>query len=226
LHPLANALIVVDVQNDFCPGGSLGVDNGDIVASRIHHFIQTHNDEYVAIVATKDWHPVGPRSHMDDPFPYGDEFPHFSANPDYVDTWPVHCVRNTKGAGFHPNLHAVENDFDAPSEPFEIPFDAIFYKGQNTAAYSGFEGLVAPTHIDQFDGHLDAFLKMRNIGHVDIVGIATEKCVDATARDALELGYDVTVLADKCASLTPETGNEAFEAMKTAGIHVDGLAVK
>ncbi len=218
MHPLANALIVVDVQQDFCPGGSLAVDNGDVVASKIYEFIQEHNDEYMTIVATKDWHPYAPRSEMDSPFPYGDSFPHFSATPDFVDTWPVHCVERTTGAEFHPNLRAVENDYDPPEEGF-IPFDVIFYKGQKEAAYSGFEGFSDKHSPNET---LDEFLKSLGVGHVDIVGIATEKCVDATAKDAQALGYDTTVLADLCASLSPETGAESLKEMLDAGIHVNG----
>lgn len=215
MHPLANALIVVDVQNDFCPGGSLAVDHGDEVASRIHTFIREHNDEYKTIVATKDWHPDA-----------GFAFAHFSETPDYVDTWPVHCVQNTYGARFHPNLVAVENDIDPP-EAHEIPFDLIFYKGQNDAAYSGFEGVTAEGHHDLFESQtnaigLEAYLKMREIGHVDVVGLATDYCVKATAMDAAKLGFDTSVLTTMCAGVARETTVQAIQDMLDAGIHVDG----
>lgn len=222
MHPLANALIVVDVQNDFCPGGSLAVEHGDEVATRIHTFIQEHNDEYKTIVATKDWHPISSRRHMDDPFPYGREFPHFSATPDFVDTWPVHCVERSYGAKFHPNLKAVEDDF-TPPDISQIPFDKIFYKGQSSAAYSGFEG-TARTPDDEDHAFIDlhSYLKTLEIGHVDVVGLATDYCVKATALDAAKRGYDTSVLTAMCAGVARETTVQAIEEMLDAGIHVDG----
>ncbi len=205
MHPLANALIVVDTQVDFCPGGSLAVEHGDEVASRIHTFIEDHNDDYKVIVATKDWHPD---------LPEYSTFHHFSATPDYVDTWPVHCVQGTVGAQFHRNLRAVENDNDPPVGD-QIPFDCIFYKGQRSAAYSGFEG-------DDGFSDLHSYLKTRDIGHVDIVGLATDYCVKATALDAVQRGYDTSVLTTMCAGVARETSVKAIEEMLDAGIHVDG----
>ena len=109
------ALIVVDVQNDFCEGGSLAVTGGALVAQRVAEHIAAHHQEYAAVVATADWH-IDPGSH-------------FSDHPDYVDSWPVHCVAGHDGADFHPGF-----------QPALDHVEAIFRKGEFSAAYSGFEG--------------------------------------------------------------------------------------
>lgn len=168
------ALIVVDVQNDFCPGGSLAVEGGDKIASLISGYIARRGPEYRVVIATKDWHPDRA------------DFPHFSSEPDYKDTWPPHCVQNTEGAQFHPNLD-VE------------PIRHVFYKGQNSAAYSGFEG------INDFREDLQTYLHTRGITEVDVVGLATDYCVYATAVDAAKLGYATTVLLDLTAAVNPDS---------------------
>lgn len=201
MHPLFNALIVVDVQNDFCPGGSLAVDHGDEVARRIHTFIKDHEDEYQNIVATKCWHPDSIA------------FPHFSLTPDFVDTWPVHCVAGSKGSDFHPFLGAYDPDVHILVDITKmVDFDKIFHKGQAAAAYSGFDS----------PDDLDGYLKRHEIGHVDVVGIATDYCVKATAIDAKKAGYDVSVLTTMCAGVARDSTVEAIETMLNLGIHVDG----
>ena len=111
---MKRALLVVDVQNDFCEGGSLAVAGGSAVAAAITKYLHSPAvDEYVGIAATQDHH-VDPGRH-------------FAADPDYADTWPPHCVAGTAGAAFHPALDAGR-------------FDAVFRKGERAAAYSGFEG--------------------------------------------------------------------------------------
>jgi nicotinamidase/pyrazinamidase len=111
------ALLVVDVQNDFCEGGSLAVAGGSAVAAAITRYLQSPAaDQYAGIAATQDHH-VDPGSH-------------FAADPDYADSWPPHCVAGTAGAAFHPALDASR-------------FDAVFRKGEHAAAYSGFEGISA-----------------------------------------------------------------------------------
>src|SRR5689334_9641091 len=109
-QPMSRALIVVDVQNDFCEGGSLAVAGGAAVADRISEYLGV--SDYTAVVATRDFH-IDPGAH-------------FSATPDYIDTWPPHCKVGTPGADFHPNLNTA-------------PIQEIFSKGAYTAAYSGFE---------------------------------------------------------------------------------------
>src|SRR4051812_21292766 len=154
------ALIVVDVQNDFCEGGSLPVGGGAGVAAAISSAL-SDGGTWDHVVATKDFH-VDPGAHFGNP-------------PDYVDTWPVHCVVGTGGAQFHPSLRTDR-------------VEAVFTKGEHAAAYSGFEGHTA-------DGTgLAAWLRERGVDAVDVVGIATDHCVRATALDAAREGFATTVL--------------------------------
>src|SRR6478752_1603630 len=152
---LTRALILVDLQNDFCEGGSLAVAGGARVAGAISAYVVAHADDYAAVVATADWH--------DNPGL------HFSDSPDYVDSWPAHCRVGTEGSLFHP----------AAGPAFEH-VQAVFRKGARAAAYSGFEGF-APV-ADRPVG-LAEWLRDKEIGHVDVVGIATDHCVRATALD-------------------------------------------
>ncbi len=132
---MAKALIVVDVQNDFCEGGSLAVSGGAGVATAISDYLAKQGSQYAHIVATRDRH-IDP----------GD---HFSDNPDFVDSWPPHCVAGTPGAEFHPNLVTG-------------PIEAVFDKGAYEAAYSGFEGKTA-------DGvSLEEWLRQHGITEVDV----------------------------------------------------------
>ena len=195
---MTSALIVVDVQNDFCEGGSMGVPGGAEAALRIGDMLRRWVDtpledrEYQHVVATRDHH-VDP----------GD---HFSATPDFVDTWPAHCVAGTDGAAFHPNLDPQ-------------PFDAVFDKGEYEAAYSGFEGASR-------DGvPLDEWLRSHDVSHVDVVGIATDHCVRATALDALRAGFEVRVRLDLTAGVAPDTTARAMEAMRTAGAELTGRPI-
>ena len=176
------ALVVVDVQNDFCEGGSLAVKGGAQVASDIavllHHW--TNQDPkapaYDLVVATKDHH-VDPGAH-------------WSAEPDFKDSWPVHCKAGTDGEAFHPNLDPQ------PS----------------AAAYSGFEGKTTDgvALLDWLRGH--------KVEEVDICGIATDYCVRATALDAAKAGFRTTVLTDLCAGVAPETTEKALREFAEASI--------
>ena len=188
---MKRALIVVDVQNDFCEGGSLAVSGGARVASDIgvllHHW--TRKDpkapDYAVAVATRDHH-VDPGAH-------------FSDEPDYEDSWPRHCVVGSDGEAFHPNLDPQ-------------PFDAVFLKGEHAAAYSGFEGRAT-------DGStLTAWLRAHDITHLDVCGIATDHCVRATALDAVREGFETRVLKDLCAGVAPRTTAAAVEEMRHAGV--------
>ncbi|MEM7322701.1 MAG: isochorismatase family protein [Actinomycetota bacterium] len=186
------ALIVVDVQNDFCEGGSLAVDGGADVADRISAFVAERGDGYDMIVATRDWH-IDP----------GD---HFSAEPDFVDSWPPHCVVGTAGSDFHPNLNN-RTDFLGAA-------DAVVSKGEFDAAYSGFEGKTE-------DGRtLHDLLQANGIVALDIVGLATDHCDRATALDGIRNGYRVTLLTDLCAGVAPATTAAALEEMRAAGVTV------
>lgn len=179
---MKTALIVVDVQKDFCEGGSLAVAGGNEVAERIAFYIEATKSEYDAIVFTKDFHS-----------PHNDNGGHFSDNPDFVDTWPHHCVAGTDGASFHPAISEVYDSLRLMGRA------GICYKGQGEPAYSGFEG-------ECMGYMLDSFLRSHDIGAVDIVGIATDYCVKATALDALGLGYDTYILWNLTAAVGGEQG--------------------
>jgi len=181
----ARALIVVDVQNDFCEGGSLAVTGGAAVAAAITTYVRDHGTEYAAVVGTLDWH-VDP----------GD---HFSEHPDYVATWPVHCVVGTEGSQSHP---ALDRGL----------VEAWFHKGRHSAAYSGFEGHTEPDGIGLAD-----WLRARHVEAVDVVGIATDHCVRATALDAVGAGFSTRVLLDLTAGVAPETTEAALAELTTAG---------
>ena len=194
---LSRALLLVDVQNDFCEGGSLPVAGGADVARRISDFVSAHAGDYGAVVATADWHE--------------DPGAHFSDRPDYVDTWPAHCRVGTDGALFHPNAErALEH------------VEAIFRKGTHAAAYSGFEGetVEADRRVPLAD-----WLRDRAIEEVDIIGIATDHCVRATAMDALEEGFGTRVLLDLTAGVARETTEAALEQMRSGGAELVGEPV-
>lgn len=176
------ALIIVDVQNDFVEGGSLGVDGGIAVSERIADTLRDASG-YDLIVTTRDWH-IEP----------GD---HFSDTPDFVDSWPVHCVAETTGSAFAP---ALAEALDAATVPV-----AHVKKGQYDASYSGFDGVDA-------DGRtLARMLADLGIENVEISGIATDYCVRATALDAVDEGFNTTVLSALVAGINPERVEYAFE---------------
>jgi nicotinamidase/pyrazinamidase len=192
------ALIVVDVQNDFCEGGSLAVAGGADVAAAVTDLIGEAAGNYRHIVATRDHH-IDP----------GD---HFSAEPDFVTTWPVHCVAGTEGVGFHPNF--------APAVASGA-VDAVFDKGAYAAAYSGFEGR------DENGAELADWLRQRGVGEVDVVGIATDHCVRATALDAAREGFTTRVLVGLTAGVGAESTKRALGELRTAGVElveVQGVA--
>ncbi|MET9927761.1 MULTISPECIES: isochorismatase family protein [unclassified Streptomyces] len=190
------ALIVVDVQNDFCEGGSLAVAGGADVAAAITDLIGEAQPGYQHVVATRDCH-VDP----------GD---HFSETPDYVDSWPVHCVAGTEGVGFHPNF--------APAVASGA-IDTVFDKGAYAAAYSGFEG------ADENGIGLAQWLRDRSVTEVDVVGIATDHCVRATALDAAREGFVTQVLLDLTAGVAPATTEKALDQLRTAGVKLSGKPV-
>ena len=183
---MTRALLLVDVQNDFCPGGALGTDRGDEVASKIAALIAPGAEAagYSEILATQDWH-IDPGSH-------------FSENPDFVDSWPVHCVAGSTGA-----------EIREPVDTAKIA--RYFRKGEYTAAYSGFEG------ADEEGTALAEYLRQRGIDALDVCGIATDHCVRATVLDALDAGYEVTVLTDLVAGVDEAAAQAALHEMEAAG---------
>ena len=178
----ARALVIVDVQNDFCdvPGAALPVAGGAALAGCISDYVRDSAGSYAAVVATRDWH-IDP----------GD---HFSDAPDYAGTWPPHCRAGSTGAAFHPALATAA-------------LDEVFSKGQYSASYTGFDGVASD------DATLEDWLRSRDLGAVDVVGIATDYCVRATVVDAARLGFATRVLADLCAGVAPETTRSALAEM-------------
>ncbi|WP_020657342.1 isochorismatase family protein [Amycolatopsis benzoatilytica] len=184
---MGTALIVVDVQNDFCEGGSLGLPGGAAAAAAISQ--RMADGGYAHIVATRDHH-IDP----------GD---HFSDTPDFNTSWPRHCVAGTAGASFHSALDVV-------------PVEAVFSKGEYSAAYSGFEGKSG-------DGKtLDEWLRARDVTDVDVVGIATDFCVRATALDAARAGFGVQVLLDLTVGGSRPTVDATLKDFDEAGVRYSG----
>ncbi|HEV2087297.1 MAG TPA: isochorismatase family protein [Cryptosporangiaceae bacterium] len=183
------ALIVVDVQNDFCEGGSLAVAGGAGGAGEISTALAADARRWDHVVATRDHH-VDP----------GD---HFSDDPDYATSWPAHCVAGTPGAELHPAL-ATDR------------VEAVFAKGEYAAAYSGFEG------ADASGTHLADWLRARDVTEVDVVGIATDHCVRATALDAAREGFATTVLLDLTAGVAVPSTTRALGELREAGVVLVG----
>ena len=189
---MSRALIVADVQNDFCEGGSLEVTGGAGVAGAITKHMRATAADYDHVIATKDYH-IAPRGH-------------FSEEPDYVTTWPRHCVVGTPGAEFHPRLATG-------------PIEAVFTKGAYAAAYSGFEGTT------EGDVGLADWLRSQDVDQVDVVGIATDHCVRATAVDAVKAGFATRVLLDLTAGVARETVDHAIDQMRAEGVELAGEPV-
>jgi nicotinamidase/pyrazinamidase len=179
------ALIIVDVQNDFCEGGALGVAGGAAVAAAISAHVR--QVPYHHVLASRDHH-VDPGVH-------------FSATPDFVDSWPPHCRAGTPGASFHPALDVAA-------------IEAVFDKGAHAAAYSGFEG------ADPGGTDLRTWLAGRGVDAVDVVGIATDYCVRATALDAAAYGLRARVLLGLCIGVAPHTTAKALQALRAAGVEL------
>jgi nicotinamidase/pyrazinamidase len=185
---MTRALILVDVQRDFCEGGSLAVGGGAGVASDIAQVLRADARGWDHVVATRDHH-IDPGAH-------------FAAEPDYVDSWPAHCVVGTPGVELHPNLVTDR-------------IEAIFDKGEHAAAYSGFEGASAGVGLAEW-------LRERDVTEVDVVGIATDHCVRATALDAVRNGFATTVLLDLTAGVAPATTERALTELRDAGVALLG----
>ncbi|MDN5726088.1 MAG: isochorismatase family protein [Propionibacteriales bacterium] len=182
---MTTALIVVDVQNDFCEGGSLGVPGGTAVATAVSELLAGAHG-YDHVVATRDRH-IDPGAH-------------FSDTPDFVDSWPPHCVVGTPGSEFVDALTFRD-------------FEAVFDKGNYEAAYSGFEG-------DAHGVPLAGWLRDRGVASVDVVGIATDFCVRATAVDAAAEGFTTRVLVDLTAAVAPERIEATYATLDEAGVQV------
>jgi nicotinamidase/pyrazinamidase len=182
------ALLIVDVQNDFCEGGSLAVAGGAATAAAISRYLAAEGRTYATVVASRDYH-VDP----------GD---HFSDHPDFIRSWPPHCVAGSPGALFHPALDTTQ-------------VRAVFSKGRNSAAYSAFEG------FDDNGTALGSWLRDAGVDELDVVGIATDYCVRASALDATA-AFATRVLLGLTAGVDPTTTREALSHMRAAGAELVG----
>lgn len=184
---MTRALLIVDVQNDFTEGGALAVAGGDAVASGISAYLAAHAGDYEVVAASRDWHDND-----------GDNGGHFADQPDFIDSWPVHCVAGTAGAEYDPLLatNAVTHHIR---------------KGQGVAAYSMFEG------VSDEGATVAATLSARGVLSADIVGLATDHCVRATALDAIAHGVHVRVLTDLVAGVGADSSAAALAELAHAG---------
>jgi len=187
---MTKALFIIDVQNDFTEGGALGVDGGAAVAAGVTELLRRHPDRYDVVFASRDWHDGD-----------NDNGGHFAtdAAPNFVETWPSHCVAGTDGADYHDALD-------------ESLIDVHVRKGQGKPAYSLFEGVT--TDNETANDALDRL----GVTSVDVAGIATDYCVLASALDALESGRRVRVLTDLVAGVAPESSLAALRRLEAAGV--------
>ncbi|PCI23382.1 MAG: nicotinamidase/pyrazinamidase [SAR324 cluster bacterium] len=195
-----DVLLLVDIQNDFCPGGSLAVSEGDLIVPLANSLMQ----RFEMTLATQDWHPAGhgsfASSHEE---PVGSMIDLFGIQ---QILWPDHCVQNTLGADFHVDLQ-------------QQGVHKVFKKGihQRIDSYSGFFENDHFTHTQ-----LDNYLKGKKVTNLFIMGLATDYCVKFTALDAIKLGYNTTVIIDGCrgVELSPGDMDRAIEEMQVAGVRI------
>ncbi|CAN5552695.1 isochorismatase family protein [soil metagenome] len=184
---MTSALLIIDVQNDFTEGGALGVEGGAAVAAGVTELLTGHPDRYDYVFASRDWHDGD-----------NDNGGHFHETPDFVDTWPEHCVAGTAGADYHADLdlHLI---------------DVHVRKGQGKPAYSIFEGVT-----DDGETVREALDRL-GVDSIDLVGIATDYCVLASALDSLDAGREVRVLTSLVAGVAPESSAAALRTLEAAG---------
>lgn len=202
------ALILVDLQNDFCAGGALAVAEGDSTIDVANALIAWSTARGDAVVATQDWHPAnhGSFTSQQGAEPYGcgtlDGLPQT--------WWPDHCVQSTPGAALHPLLHqqAIGTVFTKGENPIVDSYSAFFDNG----------------HRQQTG--LNAWLRQRGIEELIVMGLATDYCVRFTVLDALQLGYSVNVITDGCrgVNVAPTDSMQAFMEMAAAGATLYTLA--
>jgi nicotinamidase/pyrazinamidase len=190
---MTSALFIIDVQNDFCEGGSLAVQGGAAVAAGISKLLEGNAEKYDFVIASRDWHDAG-----------NDNGGHFAApgeTPDFVKTWPIHCVSGTSGAEYHPNLETSLIDFH-------------IVKGMGKPSYSIFEGQTP-------DGKaLTELLSELKVTAIDVAGLATDYCVFASSMDAKNAGFEVTVITDLIAGVAAESSEKALVSLAAAGCKI------
>lgn len=175
------ALLIIDVQNDFCPKGSLAVTNGDEVVVPINAAIKHAKENNMPVLFSRDWHPKKTK--------------HF-------EKWPPHCVQNTKGAEFHPDLNTEEG--------------IVFSKGMGAEedSYTAFDG------VNEKGQRLEEYLREAQTLQLFVAGLATDYCVRASALDALAKGFNTVILSDaiKAVNIKPDDGKKALNEMTSAGV--------
>ena len=187
---MSRALFIIDVQNDFTEGGALGVEGGAAVAAGVTRLLAQHPGAYDHVFASRDWHD-----------PDNDNGGHISAHPDFVDTWPPHCLAGTPGAEYHPALDTSSVDVHVK-------------KGQGVPAYSIFEGTTD-------DGAtVTATLDRLGVTDIDVAGIATDYCVRASGLDAIADGRSVRILADLVAGVAADSSAAALVELEAAGAQI------
>lgn len=194
---MAKAILVIDVQNDFCEGGALACTGGAAAASRITAHLKQNKAKYDFVIASRDWHTPDSEN--------GGHFPAAGNQPDFVNTWPLHCLADTVGSEYHPNLDTSR-------------IDIHIKKGQGQHGYSIFEG------VDESGTDFEALLQKLEITEVDVVGIATDYCVRASALDANRLGFSVRVITGLTAGVAQESTEQAIDEMVDQGIEVSPVA--
>ena len=187
---MSNALLVIDVQNDFCEGGALAVTGGLRVAAGISEFLATSSGDFDYVIASRDWHDANSANGG-----------HFSESPDYVNSWPVHCVAGTFGAEYNAG-------FDTSKVDFHIR------KGQGKPSYSIFEG------ISESGISFQQLITDLDVKSVTVVGLATDYCVLQSALDAKNSGLEVRILKDLVAGVGIESTQAALEDLVAAGCEI------
>ena len=205
---MKRALLLIDLQNDFCEGGALAVAQGDATINIANLAIAACRHANIPVVASQDWHPADHRSFAVNSAAEVWTTGELDGLPQVW--WPVHCVQHQPGAAFHPELNSATIDFTV-------------YKGEDPAidSYSAFfdNGKRAATPLHDW-------LKQQQISHLIVMGLATDYCVKYSVLDALALGYQVTLLADGCrgVNMQPEDSQQAIEQMQQAGAEIQTLA--
>ena len=190
---MAKAILIIDVQNDFCEGGALACQGGAQVAKKISEYLASNKHEYDFVIGSRDWHTPNSEN--------GGHFPAQGIDPDFVITWPLHCIAGEEGAEYHPNLDTSL-------------IDVHIKKGQGEHGYSIFEGTT-----DSGETFLELLEKL-NIHTVDVVGIATDYCVRASSLDARKQGLEVRVITSLTAGVAASSTEAAIDEMVDAGISV------
>jgi nicotinamidase/pyrazinamidase len=190
---MSNAIFVIDVQNDFCEGGALGCNGGASVAKRISEYLRANPDRYQHVIASRDWHTPGSTN--------SGHFPEDGSTPDMVNNWPLHCLAGSAGAEYHPN--------------FDVTLvDTHILKGQGSHGYSIFDG------VTETGESTSSLLQRLDISEVDVVGIATDYCVRASALDAKATGINTRVITSLTAGVAPVSTEAAIDELIDAGVEV------